>query len=468
MPGFSSLDGLAITNLDDSFSDLTEQIEQGMKHYEIPGVAVGVYHRGRESMASFGVTSVDDPLEATPDTLFRIGSITKTYTGTAVMALVERGLLDLDKPIRMYLPDLRLKDQQVAERVTMRHLLTHTAGWTGDYFEDTGNNDNALSGITGVLAKAAQETPLGTAYSYNNNAFSLAGHILEVITGETYETLIRVLLLEPLGLNRTFFSADDAIQYRIAMGHDNLAANDYKPSVFRPWAVPRIEHPAGGLVSNIPDQLRYARFHLGDRSLFGDAVLQSADSVRQMQIAQASGGAGGRWGIAWGVTRVNGLGVISHAGTGRFMCALLTLVPSKDFACVLMTNSIQGRTWQNNLMKWTLAHFLGLREDATRSDTLLAHELLPYQGLYTAAVRRVELVARNDVLVMYETPNEVMPILRGRSASAHGPIHLLVARDERVFSLEDGLPYYQGEFVRGVAGEIEWLRFDGQLHRKEF
>src|SRR5262245_3298695 len=110
----------------------------GMDRFRVPGVAVGVLHDGQESIEGFGVTSVEDPLPVDATALFQIGSITKTFTATAVMRLVEQGKLDLDVPFRTYLPDLWLVDESVAARVTLRHALTHVAGWPGDLFEDCG------------------------------------------------------------------------------------------------------------------------------------------------------------------------------------------------------------------------------------------------------------------------------------------------------------------------------------------
>ena len=98
---------------------LAETVRTSMERHRVPGVAVGLYDGGEEYVASFGVTSVENPLKVTPETLFQIGSTTKTLTGTAIMALVERGMLDLDEPVR---------------RVTTRHLLTHVGGWVGDVF----------------------------------------------------------------------------------------------------------------------------------------------------------------------------------------------------------------------------------------------------------------------------------------------------------------------------------------------
>jgi len=122
---------------------LGEYIEAEMARLHVPGVAVGVLHEGREFCGGYGVTSVENPLPVDPDTLFQIGSTTKTYTGTAAMRLVEQGKLDLDAPVRTYVPELKLRDEEVAANVTVLHLLNHTAGWEGDMMDSTGDGDGA-------------------------------------------------------------------------------------------------------------------------------------------------------------------------------------------------------------------------------------------------------------------------------------------------------------------------------------
>ena len=119
---------------DDKFRPICEEVVNEINRLPIPGAVIGVFHEDKEFIAPFGITSLEHPLPVTEDTLSQIGSITKTYLATAVMRLVETGKLELDKPIRTYLPGLKLADETVAARVTMRHLLTHTGGWVGDYF----------------------------------------------------------------------------------------------------------------------------------------------------------------------------------------------------------------------------------------------------------------------------------------------------------------------------------------------
>ncbi len=118
------------------FDEFRSFVEAEVTRRRVPGVAVGVLHDGVEHTAAFGVTNMDNPLPVDEDTLFQVGSITKTFTATAAMRLVDEGRLELDRPLRAYLPDLQLADPGVAATVTARHLMTHTAGWVGDYGSD--------------------------------------------------------------------------------------------------------------------------------------------------------------------------------------------------------------------------------------------------------------------------------------------------------------------------------------------
>ena len=109
--------------------------------------------------------------------------MTKVWTATVVMQLVDEGKLDLDAPIVDVLPELRLADADVAQQVTMRHLLTHTSGIDGDVFTDTGRGDDCLEKYVAQLDEAAQNHPLGATWSYCNSGFSLAGRVIEKLTG---------------------------------------------------------------------------------------------------------------------------------------------------------------------------------------------------------------------------------------------------------------------------------------------
>ena len=272
---------------DTLFAELSSVIQEEMTRQGVPGVAVGVWFEGQAYTAGFGVTNVDHPLPVDEETLAQIGSISKTMTATAVMRLVEKGLLDLDAPVRRYLPDLQLADEGVAAAVTLRHLLNHTGGWAGDYFSETGLGDDALIRYVEEMAELPQLTPLGDVWAYNNSAFSLAGRVIEAVTGQTYEQAMQELVFDPLGMARAFFFANDVITYGFVVGHSGRDAGP-EPQVLRPWALARSAHSAGGVVTNVGELLRYARMHMGDGTAVDGVPFLRPATLQEMQTPRTA------------------------------------------------------------------------------------------------------------------------------------------------------------------------------------
>lgn len=142
------------------------------------------------------------------------------------MRLVDRGDVDLDAPVRRYVPELTLSDEQTAQQVTVLHLLNHTAGWAGDLLDNTGTGDDALARYVPRMARLEQVTPLGTTVSYNNASLSLAGRLIELVTGKTFEDAMKELVFEPLGLTRSFFFPNDVMTRRFVVGHNPAFRRD--------------------------------------------------------------------------------------------------------------------------------------------------------------------------------------------------------------------------------------------------
>src|SRR5574338_1234330 len=196
---------------DPTFKKVARTIVSEMKRLQVPGVSIGIWSHGKEYAEGFGITSVEHPLPVTPDTLFQTGSISKTFTGTLLMQLAEQGKVDLDAPVRRYIKDFRLRDKEVASKVTVRHLLTHMGGWVGDYFNDFGNGDDALEKMVKDIARLAQVQPIGTIWSYNNTGFNVASRMIEVVTKKPYEQVAQEMLFDSIGLNMTFFYPSDIL-----------------------------------------------------------------------------------------------------------------------------------------------------------------------------------------------------------------------------------------------------------------
>lgn len=452
-------------------NDLQEKLDELGRELEVPGVAVGVHVDGQDIYAFHGVTSVENPLPVDERTLFQFGSTGKTYTATAVMRLVEDGRVDLHAPVRTYVPELRLKDADVAERVTVAQLFNHTAGWQGDLIEDTGNGDDALVRYVERMATIEQVSPLGATVSYNNASLSLAGRLLEKVTGATYEKAMRDLVLAPLGLSDTWFFPNDVMTRRFAVGHTRH--EDGRVTVNRPWALPRSAHPAGGMSATAADQIAWARFHLGDGTAPDGTRVLSQEMLRRMQepTADMRGSALGDYvGISWLLREVAGEGVAGHGGTTNGQHSDFTMVPARNFAVISMANcGPNGPQLNTALTTWALEHYLGLREDEPEPLVLGDDTLSAYAGRYETIASVCTITAEDGRLVArIERKPEMSAALReaGSEPDDQLPLPLaLVAGERDPFIVPEGpAKGMRGYFSRAPGdGHIDGVHLGGRL-----
>ena len=457
----------------DTWERLGALVRDLMDRKQVPGVAVGVLHGGEVSVAGFGVTSIEHPLPVTGDTLFQIGSITKTFTGTAIMRLVESGKIDLDATVRTYLPEFRVADKDASARATVRHLLAHTGGWAGDFFHGTGAGDDALARYVVDMAELPQLAPLDTIWSYNNAGFSVAGRIIEVVTGSSYETALRELVLGPLGLERTFFDAGEVLTHRFVVGHD---VGEAGPEVARPWPLDRSAYPAGGITCDVGDLLRYARFHLGDGEGEGGTRLLTAGSLAAMRSPQVTVWGKATWGLAWGLQEIagssagksehdnGGVRQVQHSGGTNGQVSLLALVPDRDFAIAILTNADRGGQVTQEVRRWALQEYLGLEVPEPRAVESAQEALAQYVGRYEGYFDDVELGLLGGRLVGQVTykrsfPNEASPLL-----PAPPPASVALCEEDRLLVLDGPAKDTLGDVIRKPDGSIGWLRFGGRLH----
>ena len=264
-----------------SHDTLSGYVEATAATFGIPGVAVGVWADGREDYACHGMTSVDNPLPVDRDTLYVLGSVTKTYTATALMRLAAAGQVELDAPVRRYVPELVLADERTAAEVTVLNLLNHTSGLGWDILTDTGEGDDALARFVPKLAELELVAPLGARASYSQAGYSLLGRVIEKVAGMPYEKAMASLVFDPLGLSHSFFAPVDVMTRRFAVGHNR--GEDGTMPVAWLWRGPRYRNAGGGLASSVADQLRWARFHLGDgRAQSGSRILP-AEMLHRMK-----------------------------------------------------------------------------------------------------------------------------------------------------------------------------------------
>lgn len=427
-----------------------------MERLRVPGVALAVLHQGETRTAAFGVTNIAHPLPVTPDTLFQIGSITKTFVGTAAMRLVEAGRLDLDKPVRTYLPELRLQDATATAQVTMRHLLTHTGGWLGDYFDDFGWGDDALARYVAAMAKLPQLTPVGSLFHYNNAGFNLAGRVIEAITGQAFEAAMGELVFAPLGLEMTCFYPWDAMLYRFVVGHTSPYDAGEPVSVARPWPIGRSSHPAGGIISSVNELMRYAQFHLTAEGV-----------IREMQtpLVQTTL-AGDERGLSWMIRPVGEARIIGHGGATKGQQATLQLCPAAGFAIAVLTNSDRGSELHGSVTTTAFKAYLGAVAKEPTYITLPPDALAEYAGRYAAPLNDLTLSVEDGALKLQLIPKGGFPKPDSPPGPTPPPAHLAFASRNLAYVADGPGKGSTVEFLRDDAGRILWLRMGGRMHRR--
>jgi CubicO group peptidase (beta-lactamase class C family) len=446
------------------FDALVSLAEGRMKEYGVPGVALGIISGGDVSIRGLGVTNVEDPLPVTPHTVFPIASISKTFAATAMMRLVEQGKVDLHAPVRTYLPDFRVRDEAASRDVTVWHLLTHLGGWEGQV-SGPERGTETLKNFVGSITDLMQVAPPGKAWSYNNAGFSIAGRVIETVTGTSINRALSDLVFKPLGLEHAGTTAGDFIVNRFAAGH---TTRDGKTTLQRPFS-PSTSVTAGGVGLCITDLLAYARFHMGDGTAAnGDRVLKR-ESLEQMRTAQAhKQGTDDDIGLAWHIRQAGPVHTFGHGGTLGGHILLLEIVPERNFAIAILTNGNTGWRLIQDVEREALKSYLGA---AYATNQAIAHRGLvetlpsgqplapqpdpaPYLGTYARPSNSYVVRAEGGKVFVQDRPNS------GGSGTEwpvafYGPDRLVVT---------DGPDRGQSiEFVRDDAGRVNWIRVVGRV-----
>jgi CubicO group peptidase (beta-lactamase class C family) len=306
----------------------------------VPGASLAILQGDDVVEAAHGVLNARTGVETTTDSLFQIGSITKVWTGTLVMQLVDEGLLDLDAPVVTYLPDFRVADPEVTRTVTTRHLLAHTSGIDGDLFLDTGRGDDCVEKYVAACADLGQNHPLGVTMSYCNSGYTVLGRLVEVLRGQSWDVVLRERLFQPLGLTTAGTLPEEALLHRAAVGHITPPGGELQ--VAPVWGIFRSAGPAGLIHATPREVLAFAQLHLRDGvTADGTRVIseESAIAMRQPQVRVPDQYTlGSHWGLSWILMEWSGREVYGHDGGTIGQSAFLRIVPDAGIAICLLTN----------------------------------------------------------------------------------------------------------------------------------
>ncbi|MEU4237401.1 serine hydrolase [Actinoplanes sp. NPDC026619] len=347
--------------------DLQKWLDQAAERHGVPGAAVAVgTSDGGLVEAATGVVNRNTGVEADPDSVFQIGSVTKVWTASLVMQLVAEGLVELDAPVRRYLPEFGVVDEAATETVTVRQLLSHTGGFDGDLFEDTGRGDDALDKLLVFMrAEATQVHPPGAMFSYANSGYCVLGALVARLRGGTWESAMRERLIKPLGVTHLALGAEEAVLFRAAVGH----LGD-EQDVFTAWQLPRSNAPAGSTPCAAPRELvRLGRMFLADGLAADGTRVLPAGTFATMLEPQIMLPAPGdrytaRWGLGFMLSDWDGVPVVGHDGSTPGQTTCWRIVPDRGVVIAINANGGSAAALVDDVLTLVLAETAGIRVPA--------------------------------------------------------------------------------------------------------
>jgi D-alanyl-D-alanine carboxypeptidase len=323
---------------------LSAWIESQIAYSGLPGLSIGIVHdQALVWSRGFGRARLEPARLATPDTLYRIASITKLFTSTAIMQLRDAGKLRLDDPIVEHLPWFRLgRNHPDAPAITIRHLLTHTAGlpreagfpyWTDGEFPTAPQ-------IQLRLVEQPAALPTETEWKYSNLGLTLAGEIVASVSGRAYPEYVAEHILAPLGMRSTWVTTPPAEHADLATGYTRRLPGESRQ------AAPHTDcagiTPAANMTTSVTDLARFSMLQFRDGAAGGAQILRGS-TLREMQRVhwlEPDWEAG--WGLGFRIVRVKGKTYVGHGGSLRGYRTIVHLCPTDRIGVIVLTNADDG------------------------------------------------------------------------------------------------------------------------------
>ena len=318
-------------------------VEKGLKGLKVPGIALAVVKGNSVIFAQgFGWRDVEKKLPMTADTLLAIGSSTKAFTTFTLGTLVDEGKVEWNKPVRFYIPWLRLNDTFATLHLTPRDLVTHRSGLPRHDFIWYNNYSASREELVRRLAYLQPTADLREKFQYNNLMFLTAGYLIEVLTGKTWEEAVKERILNPLEMKRTNFSvidsqkdADFALPYREVKGKIEKI----------PFRIITNMGPAGSINSSVREMSHWLMVHLNQGKYKGQTIIQP-QTLQDMHLAHMTTGetpsspeiTPADYGLGWFVDTYRGHQRVHHGGNIDGFSAMVWLLPDDNLGLVALAN----------------------------------------------------------------------------------------------------------------------------------
>jgi CubicO group peptidase (beta-lactamase class C family) len=460
---------------------LADSVDQILSRWPAVGFAVGVIREGAlEYFSAHGVANIESATPVTEDTVFRIGSITKTFTAVAVMQLWERGLIDLDGAANDYLRAYQLVPAKASWRpATVRHLLTHTAGvpewlhpsrminsqWFGETFAMDQPVPTLAEYYQGGLRLAVEP---GTIWAYTDHGFATLGQIVEDVSGEPLDRYLREHIFQPLGMATSDLLRSGRVREQLATGY-TLGSKGAKARTDRQG----VTAAAGSIYSTPRDMARYVAALVGGGGGEHGTILKPETLAMMFQPHYQPDPRIPGMGLAFWRVDLAGHAAVEHQGVIPGFNSQIFLAPDDGVAVMAFTNGSRNASgWLTGEMGQLLRHIIGARDQGIRTDVPQRPEIWgDLCGWYRPRAQRTDMMAWSmlgagaEVTVrrgrlMLRTLTPIPALYRGLQ------LHPDNQEDPYVFRLDlskYGLGTARVVFSRDPSGSTTKLHLDGIL-----
>ena len=322
---------------DDSYGEIKEKLDSIVKGRYKVGLIVGITWRGKRYTFPYGIKSLEDEVPPDGDTVFEIGSITKTFTAVILAQMYLDGEISLNDPASKYLPSDKVMLPEAERKViTIKHLAVHTSGIpsmpsnAGEFREiENPFKDYSIEKFYQFLSSCKLEFPPGTRHKYSNSGYGLLGHILARASGKSYERILHEKVFDPLEMkNSSLVLASEQMK--------NLAAGyDLKKNRKSNWTAREVLQGSGFIKSTLNDMFNYLEAAMGLKSTCLDRAFKLATSPVQ------EGYPGSEICLGWYIERIkNGIKVISHSGSTGGYYAFIGFDLSRTTGVIVLCNNM--------------------------------------------------------------------------------------------------------------------------------
>ena len=391
-----------------NFVELEKTVQAELQEKNAIGAGVAIIKNERVVFAKgFGTANVETNSPITPDTLFQIGSITKTFTAALILSMAQEGKLKLDEPVGSYAKNLSTK----LSRVTLNQLLNHTAGII-DEPDEYGAGDESL--MASYIRSWTDEYSLfnaGEVFSYSNSGFALAGFAAQEAGRKLYADLMTEKIFSPLGMKSTTFRPTVAMTFPLAVGHQTKQPGE-KPFVVRPLPQDARLYPAGTMYSSLNDMSRFAIAFLNGGKIDGKQIIAPAviENMSTSSAAQLSAADDTSYGHGLFTNTRRGIRTVWHDGSMTGYVASMLLVPEQRIAVIILgnTNNVVFSKTQEKALETMLTLRPKAEPKAKSVQLLTKAEGQKLIGIYNQPNRfKIEILEREGKFYIREFNHEM-------------------------------------------------------------